>query len=133
VTDPHIEIDALHAAWARAVSEGDVDAIVEMLAPDYELWAPGAEPVRGREAVRAMMAGALGQYEISSAFRSEECLVCGDLAIDRGWDEQTVRPRDGGPSQSRRQRVFLVLRRGDDGQWRYARGISQAGPDPKTD
>jgi ketosteroid isomerase-like protein len=41
---------------------------------------------------------------------------------------QIVKPRAGGPGQVRRQRVFLILRRGADGQWRFARGMSQPGP-----
>jgi ketosteroid isomerase-like protein len=70
--------------------------------------------------------------EIDSQFDSEERLVSGDLAVERGWDVQTIRPRSGGVSQTRRQRVILVLRCDSDGKWRYARGISQPGPLPAS-
>jgi ketosteroid isomerase-like protein len=56
--------------------------------------------------------------------------VLGDWAFERGWDVQTVTPRAGGPGKVQRQRVFLMLRRGADGRWRFARGMSQAGPTP---
>lgn len=36
--------------------------------------------------------------------------------------------RRGDPVEQR-QRVFLMLRRGSDGRWRYARGMSNVGPD----
>jgi ketosteroid isomerase-like protein len=55
-------------------------------------------------------------------------LLAGDLAVDRGWDVQRLRPRTGGDEMFNRQRVMLVLRRGSDGNWRFARGMSQAGP-----
>jgi uncharacterized protein (TIGR02246 family) len=122
------EIASLHRQWRDALMDEDVDRVVGFLTPDYELWAPGAEPIRGRENVRTMMTAALARYRIDPAFESEECLVSGDLAVDRGWDVQTVVPREGGVSQTRRQRVFLVIRRESDGAWRYARGMSQPGP-----
>ncbi|HEX4959648.1 MAG TPA: SgcJ/EcaC family oxidoreductase [Thermoanaerobaculia bacterium] len=125
--DADAAIDALYEAWSDAFRRQDVEAIFGLLTPDYVLWAPGAPPM-GRDELRPRMAAALATYELVPAFEREERIVSGDLAFERGWDVQQVRPRAGGEEKSQRQRVFLVLRRGEDGLWRFARGMSQPGP-----
>ncbi|MFN8582036.1 MAG: nuclear transport factor 2 family protein [Gemmatimonadaceae bacterium] len=123
----HTEIDALYASWREVFARGDVDRVFEMLTADYELWAPGAPPAT-REHLAPALAAAFKLYHVDSTFEREELLVNGDLAVDMGWDVQLLRPVAGGDPVQRRQRVFLVLRRGDDGRWRFARGMSQPGP-----
>jgi len=120
-------IDALYAAWSEAFRRQDLDAIFDLLTPDYVLWAPGAPPM-DRDALRPRLAAALAAYDLVPAFECEERIVSGDLAFERGWDIQEIRPRAGGDVRSQRQRVFLILRRGSDGRWRFARGMSQPGP-----
>lgn len=120
-------IDGLYAAWADAFRRGDVDAVLDLLTPDYVLWAPGAAPV-GREALRPALERAFAAYEVEPRFEREDLLEDHGLALDCGWDVQHVRPRAGGDPQVRRQRVFVALRLGADGRWRFARGMSQPGP-----
>jgi uncharacterized protein (TIGR02246 family) len=120
-------IDDLYAAWSEAFRRQDVDAVIELMTPDYVLWAPGA-PELDAEALRPRLKSAFAAYEITSTFECVERLIAADLAIDRGWDVQRLRSRTGSDEMVNRQRVMLVLRRCSDGTWRFARGISQAGP-----
>jgi ketosteroid isomerase-like protein len=120
-------IDALYGAWREAIRRQDIDGVLSLLEPDYLLWSPGAAGLTV-DALRPRLAAALTAYEIEPSFEREEQIVVGDWAFERGWDVQIVKPRAGGPGQVRRQRVFLILRRGADGQWRFARGMSQPGP-----
>jgi uncharacterized protein (TIGR02246 family) len=120
-------IDDLYAAWGEAFQRQDVDAIVELMTPDYVLWAPGAAELDA-EALRPRLKAAFAAYKITSEFECVERFVAGDLAVDRGWDVQQLRPRFGGEEMVNRQRVILVLRRSSDGKWRFARGMSQPGP-----
>lgn len=120
-------IEALYDAWRDAFRRKDVDGILGLLTPDYVLWAAGAAPM-AVDALRPRLAAAMAAYDVEPAFEREERLVSGDMAVECGWDVQTVRPRAGGPAETRRQRVLLVLRRTPDGTWRFARGISQPGP-----
>ncbi|MBV8520094.1 MAG: SgcJ/EcaC family oxidoreductase [Acidobacteria bacterium] len=115
-------IDELYRAWSDAFRTGDFDAIAGLLTPDYVLFAPGREPV-GIDALRPQLERVFAAFEVSIAFEREERIVSGELAYERGWDVQTVRPRDGGEVREQRQRVFLILQRGDDGRWRFARGV----------
>jgi uncharacterized protein (TIGR02246 family) len=123
------QVAALHVAWADAVRQGDVEVMLNLLTADYVLWAPGVVPVRGRDAVRPILTNATTTYEITTVLQSVERIIVGDLAFERGIEVQSVRPRSGGELVERRQRVFLVLRRESDGCWRYARGMSNVGPD----
>jgi uncharacterized protein (TIGR02246 family) len=120
-------IDELYTAWSAAFRAADIDAIVGLMTPDYLLWAAGA-PELDAEALRTRLKAAFAAYEIASTFECVERLVAGDLAVDRGWDVQRLRPRSGGEQIVNRQRVVLVLRRCSDGRWRFARGMSQPGP-----
>jgi ketosteroid isomerase-like protein len=120
-------IDALYDAWREAFRRRSVAAILELITPDYVLWPAGALPMT-HDALKPALAAALHAYDVVPSFEREERIVSGDLAFERGWDVQQVRPRGGGDMTTRRQRVFLVLRRGSDGRWRFARGMSQPGP-----
>lgn len=127
MTDPNPEIASRYGAWQRAFRAGDVPGVLALLTDDYLLFAPGRPPM-GREALRPQLQAAFNTYDIRSHFECEERLIGGDLVVDRGWDCQTLHPHTGGASTTQRQRVVLVLRRSPDGQWRFARGMSQPGP-----
>jgi ketosteroid isomerase-like protein len=90
-------VDDLYAAWNDAFRRGDVEAAVALLTADYVLWASGAPPLNV-DALRPRFAAAFAAYEITSAFECEERLISGDLAFDRGWDVQQVRPPRSGSS-----------------------------------
>jgi len=121
------EIDQLYEAWGEAFQRKSLHAILDLLTPDYVLWPAGA-PAMSRDSLVPRLAATLSAYDVTPYFEREERLVTGDFAFERGWDVQRVRPCTGGEATSHRQRVFLVLQRGADGRWRFARGMSQAGP-----
>ncbi len=126
---PHPGIEALYFAWARAYRERDIDAIFALLTDDYVLWAPGLAPMT-RDSLGPRLKAVMDTYDITPSFDCEERIISGALAFERGWDVQHAQPRAGGEPKVQRSRVFLVLQQGSDGQWRFARGMSQAGPDP---
>src|SRR5262249_7580587 len=126
-SEPEAEIDKLYQAWGDAFHRQDVQAILGLLTSDYVLW-PASAPPMTRDSLEPRLVATLRAYEVRSSFEREERLVAGDLAFERGWDVQQLRPRAGGEMQTHRQRVFLILRRGSDGKWRFARGMSQPGP-----
>jgi ketosteroid isomerase-like protein len=111
----------------EAFQRKNVDAILDLLTPDYVLWPAGA-PAISRDSLGPRLAATLRAYDVTPSFEPEERLVAGDFAFELGWDIQQVRPCTGGDVTTHRQRVFLVLQRGGDGRWRFARGMSQPGP-----
>ena len=120
--DHHPEITAFHARWADAMSRGDVDAIMSMLEPSYVLWLPNA-PEMTRDALRPVLVATFARGRVESSFECEARVIRDGLAVERGWDVQTLTPANGEPARSARQRVTVVLRRGEDGEWRFAWGV----------
>jgi ketosteroid isomerase-like protein len=130
--DANAGLNALYAAWAEAFAQRDVSAVMSLLTDDYVLWASGAAPML-RPDIEPRLHAAFGAYTIVPSFECEERTIVGDMAFERGWDIQEVH---GGPNNAmviNRQRVFLIARRGPDGAWRFARGMSQPGPAPSAD
>jgi ketosteroid isomerase-like protein len=53
----------------------------------------------------------------------------GDWAFCRGRESVTATPWDGGPPVTLAgRRALSILKKGEDGIWRFARGISNDGP-----
>lgn len=121
-------IAQLHQDWVAAVRRGDAEGLRDLVTADYEVWPNGAPPMQGPDATVAGMAAALAKYVVEQAFDSTELVVAGDWAFERGVESVRATPREGGPSVSRSQRAFLILRRDAVGRWRYARGMTGALP-----
>ena len=119
---------AVRAAWISAVAARDPDALRPLLTDDYEVWANAAEPLSGPEAAVSAMRAALDRYHIEQSFEPVETVVAGDWAFERGLERMTVTPVGGGDARTMTQRALLILRRGADGQWRYARGMTNSLP-----
>lgn len=117
-------IEKLFRDWAEAGRRGDAHAMAEMVTEDAEFWSHGAAPLQGREAVAPRMAAFFQSYEIDQDFERQELVVAGGLAFVRGMEINRVKPRDGTPQMEIRQRAFSILFRGEDGVWRFARGMT---------
>jgi ketosteroid isomerase-like protein len=119
------DVEILHRQWAEALGAGDLDRVLSLLDEEYELWAAGLPPVKGREALRPALQAAFGRFRVEARFECEARIVDGALAVERGWDVQVLHPRDGGEPTTQRQRVTLVSGRGPEGKWRFLWGMSQ--------
>lgn len=125
-------IAAVRDAWVASVASRDPSAIRDLLTDDYEVWAHGAPPIRGRDAAAAAMSAALARFTIEQSFEPIETVVAGDWAFERGVERMRVTPLDGGPPRDMSQRALLILHRGRDGRWRYARGMTNGLPAPSS-
>jgi len=123
------QIDDLFDRWRAAGRASDVEELVGLVTEDAEFWTPGVPPLKGREAVRAGFSPAFAQFEVDQDFQRQELVVSGDWAFARGLEINRVTPRVGGTEIVRRQRAFMVMKRGDDGQWRFARGMTHLPPE----
>jgi len=127
-------IDAVRDAWVAAVESGNASLLADLVTPDYEVWAHAAPALSGPQTVVAVMSAALAKYiAVTQRYEAQETIVAGDWAFQRGVEQIRVVPRDGGPAQEMRQRALLILRRGSDGRWRYARGMTNGLPPSSGD
>jgi uncharacterized protein (TIGR02246 family) len=123
-----VAISALRDAWVAAVAEGDAPALADLVTHDYEVWAHATPTLAGPDVVVSAMSAALTKYAIEQSYEPIETVVAGNWAFQRGIEHIRAVPRDGGPAHEVAQRGLLILRRGDDGRWRYARGMTNGLP-----
>jgi ketosteroid isomerase-like protein len=105
---------------ARAENTGRFDLMKPDLAEDVIVMAPGMPAVSGLAAVTAFMEGSLKDFKVEVKYASEEIVVSGDFAFDRGTAWQRVTPKAGGPSIEEANKYLWVYRR-VDGAWKAAR------------
>ena len=117
------EIDRLFFDWTEAGKRGDVAAVVALIAEDAEFWTHGAPAMKGRQAMAAMLEGFFAGFSFEQSFETLERIVVDGWAFVRGIELNRVTPK-GGETVEIRQRAFMVLRRDEDGRWRFARGMT---------
>lgn len=115
--------------WARAIRQADLDTIATLVTEDAEFWSHGEAPLSGPAALRQAFEPIFTQYEMHQDFHCQELLLCDDHAFIRGLEVNRLVPLDGGEVMEVEQRAFSVLRRGPDGKWRFARGMTNLPPE----
>jgi uncharacterized protein (TIGR02246 family) len=121
-------IDRTLAEWAQAFERGDSPALVALVTQDAEFWTHGDPPITGRTELEDAFDGLFAQFTAVQRFDEMERTVAGDFAILRGEEINTLTPKAGGQPTEYRQRAFSVLRRENDGRWRFWRGMTNEGP-----
>lgn len=101
--------------WTRACLEADWDTLLEMCTDDIVFMPPGEPAVQG-PAVRSWLEEFPPIREM--AWDIDHAEGKGDLAVLRGWVEQTL--VESGEEVQIRGKYTDLLRREPDGTWRYA-------------
>jgi uncharacterized protein (TIGR02246 family) len=118
------EIDQLFADFSDALRRGDCDALADLVTEDAEFWSPGTAAVRGRDHVRSMLRDACQQYLVERTWDEVERVTGDDFVVSVGIERTRATPRAGGDPVEVTQRGWTMARRGTDGRWRFARGIT---------
>lgn len=111
-------------AWSEAVAASDSEAVGELVAGDATFWSHGQPSLVGRAATVSAFRDVFETYRMRQDFECTELILSGRWAFVRGVEHNELTPRGGGESVEVRQRAFSVLHRGDDGEWRFARGMT---------
>ena len=123
------EIDALFEVWKVAVEAKDIERIASLTTEDCEFWTHSAPPLVGRNALRATLRSFYAAYSHRQDFDRLELIIAESIAFVRRMEHNYVRPISGGPEILRLQRAFMILRKESDGQWRFARGMTNLPPE----
>jgi len=107
-----------HTLFQKAYNAGDMQGLMALYEPDAVLVPqPGAEPVRGLQAIRSALEGFLalkGTVELQTTHVVQH----GDIALLRSaWRLKGTGP-DGKPVEMSHSSAEVV-RRQPDGSWRY--------------
>ena len=116
------ELDLRRAAFERAISDNDPAAMARLYAPHALLFPPGAESVRGREAIQTFF-DRPRDYQIAHNISDLE--VRGEMVHEFGrWTQYT---RQGG-AVTRGGWYFWLWRRQPDGSWLVERDLWSSTP-----
>ncbi|UCC71356.1 MAG: SgcJ/EcaC family oxidoreductase [Gemmatimonadota bacterium] len=124
------EVYTLIDSWVSSVQAADIEALARLVTPDATFWTHGAPELAGRDALAAAFGPVFARYSMEQDFRCEELVVSGDMGFMRGTEFNRLIPRREGPAIERQQRAFSIIRRGADGRWRFAHGMTNLAPDP---
>lgn len=119
---------ALLDSWREALRNGSLEAITALVTDSAEFWSQNAPPIRGRAALADAFVPFFADYELLQEFDCYELIIRGDLAFMRGLERNQLITRAGGDTTAVQQRAFSVLRQSPDGQWRFARGMTNLPP-----
>ena len=118
------DVDQLFGDFADALRSGDCDALAALVTEDAEFWSPGVPALLGRERVRAAMRDACEKFRVERTWDEVERVSGDGFAVSVGIERTVATPRAGGEPVAVTQRGWTMARRGDDGRWRFARGIT---------
>lgn len=113
------EINELREKEEAAFEAGDLDALLALRTNDFIVMPPNQAAVEGKEAVRGFISGMFGQLQMEETMVSEEIVVSGDWAFDRGTFTGSVTPSSGGKTMTLDGKYLWILKRQPDGSWKY--------------
>jgi ketosteroid isomerase-like protein len=117
------ELRSAIASFRQALNSGDSTSFFGLLASDLEVFAPGAQPIRGPEA-RAYFRPLFTQVtpEIGP-FTNEEITLVGDIAIQRHSYQLSTTPKSGGAVKTITGSGLHIWKRRSDGRWQIVKDI----------
>ena len=118
--DDEQAIRTLIATWLSETRAGNVDAVLELMAPDAIFLIAGQPPMVGREVFADNLRKVLSDNAIDSNSIVDEVVVAGDIAYSRSRLEVTISSKHGQTPMRRSGHTLSVYRK-SEGEWRLIR------------
>lgn len=128
MSDDESAIRTLVQRWLDATRAGDVDSVLQLMAPDVIFLVPGQAPLEGRAAFERGLRAVLDEHVIDSSSIIEEVVVSGDLAYCRTRLSVTVTSRHGQLPLGRDGHTLSILRKNAAGAWQLTRDANLLAP-----
>jgi ketosteroid isomerase-like protein len=116
-------IAAEAARFQAAENAGSVDKFRSFFVDDLVMMGPNKPPVIGGDSVAALMRVFHNAYTVQVEYTSQEIVVFGDWAFDRGTELYTVTPKAGGAPIRKSGNYLYLYQRQKDGSWKQSRVI----------
>jgi uncharacterized protein (TIGR02246 family) len=128
-TNDEQAIRELYATWRKATMAEDLPTVLNLIADDAVFYVPGQPPMRGKKEFETMFNATRGKFQVEALSEFEEIAVHGDWAHVASRLAVNMKPREGGPTQSRAGHTLTVLRK-QGGKWVVVRDANLLAPDP---
>ena len=119
-THDQAQITALLDRYETALNASDVDAVLQLYAPDGVFMPSSAPTAEGAAQIRAAYTFVFSTIQLAIRFSIDEVEVHGDLAFARTGSKGTVRILADGTSGPEENRELFVLEK-HRGEWKIAR------------
>jgi ketosteroid isomerase-like protein len=84
---------------------------------------PSQPPVTGGDSVATLMREFHDAFAVQVEYNSQEIVVFGDWAFDRGTERYTLTPKAGGAPIRKSGNYLYLYQRQADGSWKQSRVI----------
>ncbi len=124
--DPTADRRAIATATAQfqaAENTGSVDQFRSFFTDELVVMGPNEPPVTGGDSVAALMRVFHGRFAVQVEYNSQEIVVSGDWAFDRGTERYTLTPKAGGDPIRKSGNYLYLYQRQEDGSWKQSRVI----------
>ena len=130
-------IGTLRTAWVAAFNAEDAAKTAALYTPDAIRMEDNMPPIKGREAIQKGLSEVMSAYDCDISVTSEELVIAGNWAFDRGNFMSHLMPKDPKQQMIMDQGKYLaVLHKQPDGSWLLAREIGNSNvplpPPPST-
>ncbi|MDX1640749.1 MAG: DUF4440 domain-containing protein [Balneolaceae bacterium] len=102
---------------------GDVELLLSLRTDDFISIPPNQPPVEGKKAVGEFLTEIHEQTDTELTFISDEIIIAGDWAYDRGTLEGIVTPENDGEPVNIEGVYLFILKRQVDNSWKYSRAM----------
>jgi ketosteroid isomerase-like protein len=116
-------IAAATAQFEAAENAGSVNQFRSFFADDLVVMGPDKPPVTGGDTVAAQMRVFHEKFAVQVEYNSQEIVVSGDWAFDRGTERYTLTPKAGGAPIHKSGNYLYLYQRQGDGSWKQSRVI----------
>lgn len=115
-------VDVLRAAWTDAYQAGDVAALADLYTADAVRMPYDAPQQVGRDAVLDAYAAGFARraFDPTIALTPDAIERRADVVLERGRYREILRSRRGPRVLVEEGKYVSLIRRGEDGRWRYA-------------
>jgi uncharacterized protein (TIGR02246 family) len=112
------DVTSLSNAWAAAWSARNIDAIIELYAPEPVFLANSGERWSGIDEIRTNFATGLSEFTPKLTLQSKRSAASGTLAYDSGTYDEIITPVRGGGVSAVRGNYLFVFQRQKNGEWK---------------
>ena len=117
-------INVAKSNYREGFNTADVERVLSAFAPEFRDMSDARPSRSGADAaakLRRSLAQLFAEYEARLNVIIMAISVFGDSAIDYGWHELALKPRNGGEPVYRRTRYFELWSKQPNGDWRISK------------
>jgi ketosteroid isomerase-like protein len=115
------QLDRVRAAVERATNQGDPTYVADHGVEDVVAMPASGDPRVGKEACTEAIAEFFAEYDVEIEYHSEEVVVGGLFAFDRGTASERVESKEYDEFLEHEMEYFWLYRKTDDGEWKQFR------------